>query len=105
MKLDRLVSTTKRPSADSIERARHVAGERVRRVEAQEGVEGDRERSLQQELAEIEAGAIGAFHGGERVLQGARDVATQLAAMGASVDSLIKTSQIKSSIKGVDDSA
>ena len=50
MKLDRLASTTQRLSRESIERARHVAGERIRRVDALEGVEGDRQRSLQQEM-------------------------------------------------------
>ena len=42
MKLDRLASTTQRLSQESLARARYVAGERIRRVEALEGVEGDR---------------------------------------------------------------
>ena len=53
MKLPSLASTTQHPTRESVERVRH-ADEQVRRVELMEGVEGDRQRSLQQELAEIE---------------------------------------------------
>lgn len=105
MKLNRLASTTQRPSQESSERARHVAGQRIRRVEALEGVESDRQRSLQQEIAEIAPGAIGAFKGGERVLQDARDVAAQLTALGPAVDELIKPTALPAAIKGVDDTA
>jgi hypothetical protein len=105
MKLDRLASTTQRPSQESIERARHVAGQRIRRVDALEGVEGDRQRSLQQEMAEIDPGAIGAFNGGEHVLQDARDVAAQVAALGAAADSLLKPASVPVASKGIDDSA
>ena len=83
MKLDRLASTTQRLSQESLARARYVAGERIRRVEALEGVEGDRQRSVQQEMAEIEPGAISAFKGGEQILQDARGLALQVAALGA----------------------
>jgi hypothetical protein len=69
MKLDRLSSTTPRLSQESMVRAHEVAGERIRRVEALEGVEGDRQRSVQQEILSIEPGAISDFNGGERVLQ------------------------------------
>ncbi|MBS1140816.1 MAG: hypothetical protein H6R13_2269 [Proteobacteria bacterium] len=105
MKLNRLVSTTQRPSQESIERARHVPDERIRRVEALEGAESDRQRSLQQEIAEIEPGAIGAFNGGEQVLQGAREVAAQLASLGTAVDGLIKPTSLAMNIHGVDDKA
>ena len=105
MKLDRLASTTQRPSQESIERARHVAGERIRRVEAQEGVEGDRQRSLQQEISEIEPAAIGAFSGAGQVLLGARELAAQVAALGPAADELFKQSALPLAVKGVDDSA
>lgn len=103
MKLNRLASTTQRPTQDAIERARHRPDEQVRRVEALEGVEGDRQRSLQQEIVEIEPGAIGAFNGGEQVLQGARDVAAQLAVLGSAVDALIKPVPVATAIHIVDD--
>lgn len=68
MKLSRLSSTTQRPTQESIERVRHVDEERIRRVEVMEGVEGDRQRSLQQEMAEIQPAALGDFHGEEKGL-------------------------------------
>lgn len=105
MKLNRLASTTQPPSQDAIERARHRPDEQVRRVEALEGVEGDRQRSLQQEIAEIEPGAIGPFNGGEQVMQGARDVAAQLAVLGSAVDALIKSAPVATAIHVVDDKA
>lgn len=103
MKLNRLASTTQSLSQDAIERARHRPDEQVRRVEALEGVESDRQRSLQREIAEIEPGAIGPFNGGEQVLQGARDVAAQLAVLGSAVDALIKPVPAATAIHIVDD--
>jgi len=105
MKLNRLESTTQRLSQGSRERARHVAGEQVRRVEALEGIEGDRQRSLQQEMAEIEAGAIGDFAGGRRVLQDAREVAAELAALGTAADELIKSDVPGAAACHIDDQA
>ena len=104
MKLDRLAGMTPRPSPESMEPARH-GDPRIRRVEALQGVEGDRQRSLQQEMAEIEAAAIGEFNGSEQALQGARDVAAQLAALGAALDDLIKPAGLPAVIPGVDDTA
>jgi hypothetical protein len=83
----------------------YVASERIRPVDALEGVNGDRQRSLQQDLGEIAPGAIGDFHGAEQVMQGARNVATQLVAMGKAADGLIKPSGLKVGIRGVDESA
>ena len=105
MKLDRLASTTQRLSPESSERARHVAAERIRRVDALEGVEGDRQRSLQQEISEIEPGAIGTFNGGGHILQDARDLAAQVAALGAAADHLIKPGSLPLAVEGIDDSA
>lgn len=105
MKLDRLASTTQRLSQESMERMRHVAGERIRRVDALEGVEGDRQRSLQQEISEIEPGAIAAFNGSEHVLQDAHELAVQVAALGAGADLLIKPGSLPPAGKGIDDSA
>ena len=91
MKLDRLTSTTQHLSPESSERARHVADETVLRVGAMEGVEGDRQRSLQQELANFDPQAVGAFNGGELIMATAHDMATQLSSLGNAANSLIKT--------------
>lgn len=105
MKLHRLSSTTQRISQESIERVRQSADEGVRRVELLEGIEGDRQRSLRQELAEIDPNAIGDFHGSEQLLQEARAVASQLAALGHSADDLVKSGAVPRKLCGVDDKA
>jgi hypothetical protein len=84
MKLNRLDSTTQPLSREAVARARHVAGEQVRRVEAPEGVEGDRQRSLQQELAEFDPRAIGPFEGNAHICGTPRSrAATEFAGAGA----------------------
>lgn len=105
MKLSRLSSTTQHSTQASIERGRHVDAERIRRVEVMEGIEGDRQRSLQQEMAEIESAALGDFHGEEKVLQEARDVAAQLLDAEIGTDSLIKPAVPLDRLIGVDDMA
>lgn len=104
MKLNRLESTTLRPPPDSLARAKNAGAERIRRVGALEGVEGERQRSLQQELAEIEPAAIGPFSGAELVLQDARDVAAELAALGAAADDLIMPAKLSPVLSHIDDS-
>lgn len=104
MKLNRLDSTTQRYSRESVERVRHVAEEQVRRIEASEGLEGDRQRSLQQELAEVDPKSLGPFMGREQVLQDARQVAAELALLGHNAESLIKTVALPASGLGIDDS-
>ena len=79
MKLDRLDSTTAHFSGDAVARAREAAAGSIRRVEAQEGVEGDRERSLRQELAEIDPRAVGPFAGQAQILDEAHRLAQELA--------------------------
>lgn len=103
MKLNRLESTTQRLSQESRAPARHVAGEPVRRVEALEGIDGDRQRSRQQEMAEIGAGALGDFAGGRRVLQDARALAAELAALGTAADELIKGDALNAATGHIDD--
>lgn len=76
MKLERLASTTETLSSEARERARVAAPEP--RVEAMEGVEGDRQRSLRQELDSVEQLAIGQFSGPAQQLASAREVAEQL---------------------------
>ena len=102
MKLDRLTSTTQHLSPESRERARHVADESILRVGAMEGIEGDRQRSLQQEIAEFDQKAVGAFDGGELVLAAAHDVASQLSALGNAANSLVKTPDMHLFQAGID---
>lgn len=103
MKLTRLLSTTQRATRESSERVRPADNEQIRRVEVMEGIEGDRQRTLQQEIAEVDPGAVGDFHGQERVLQGARDVAAQLLEMDFGTDSLIKPGVPLDRLIGIDD--
>ncbi len=102
MKLDRLSSTTQTLSPESRERARHVADETVLRVGAMEGVEGDRQRSLQQEISDFDQKAVGAFDGGALILAAAHDVATQLSTLGNAANSLVKTPDMRMLQTGVD---
>ena len=103
MKLPSLVSTTQRPTRESVERVRH-ADERVRRVELMEGVEGDRQRSLQQEIDEIEAAAIAPFEGQAQIQREASEAAAQLLALGAAADNLIKSDALPKVLPAVDES-
>lgn len=105
MKLTRLSSSTQRPTQESVDRLRHADDERVRRVEVMEGVEGDRQRSLQQEMAEVEPAALGDFHGEEKIHQEARDVAAQLLDLETGTDSLIKPGIRLDRLIGIDDIA
>lgn len=105
MKLNRLESTTQHHAPDALERARHGAGERVTRVEALEGLESDRQRSLQQELAEFDVRAIGDFAGGERVLADTRQVAAQLTRLGSHVSGLVKLPALSLHCSRIDDQA
>ena len=105
MKLDRLASTTQRPSGESSERARSVAPEQIRRVEAQEGIEGDRERSIQQEIATIDPKAIGSFAGEEQVRAGVHRLAARLVVGGGDVANLLKLSVLSARVGKVDESA
>lgn len=102
MKLDRLVSTTQSPSVDAAERVHHAAD--VRRVEAPEAVDGDRERSLQQELAEFDPRAAGPSAAGERMREEARAVAEQLANLGDKADDLLRP-DLPAGVGKVDESA
>jgi len=105
MKLTRLSSTTQRPSQESIDRQRQGESVRVRGVDLLEGVDGDRQRTLQQELAEIEPAAIAAFLGGEQILEDARRLAAEVAALGPAADELIKPAALARQLSGVDEQA
>lgn len=103
MKLSRLESTTQSHSPEVAERSRQSAAERVRRVEAMEGVEGDRQRSLQQEVAEVDPQAIGPFAGAEHVLEDARAVAAELTLLGTSASGLLKLRALSIPVERIDD--
>ena len=90
MKLSRLESTTQQHSPEAVERASHAQAQQIRRVEAMEGVVADRQRSLQQELADIDPRAQGPFAGGERILEDTRQLAAQLSELGSESNRLIK---------------
>ena len=106
MKLDRLASTTQRPTQESIDPVRRGERERIRRVELMEGIDGDRERSLRQELAEIDPGATADFAGQDQMRHEASEVAAQLVALGTAIDDLIKPGEVpRQIIPEVDDSA
>jgi hypothetical protein len=103
MQLNRLESTTQKQSSEAVERPRQLADDSVRRVEAAQGVEADRQRSLQQELAEFDPRAVGPFAGGERVMQDAREVAAQLASLGPAADAMLKLGPVARAFCQVDD--
>lgn len=91
MKLDRLTSTTQHLSQNAREHARHVAAEGVAQVVAIEGIEGDRQRSLQQEVAEFDQRVLDPFAGAGQVLAAAHEIAVQLVSRSSDVHSLVKT--------------
>jgi hypothetical protein len=105
MKLNRLESTTQHISHDAVERVEHVSAAGIRRVEAMEGIEGDRQRSLQQDMAEFDPKAIGPFEGSERALKDARQVAAQLTLLGNSANGLLKLRALSVARQRIDDEA
>ena len=71
-----------------------------------EGIEGDRQRSLRQELDEIEPAAMATFEGQAKILREASSVAAQLLTLGAAADVLIKADDLpRAVVPQVDDSA
>ena len=63
MKMSRLPSTTQQATPEAAERAALVQAGSVRRVEPMEGVVNERERSLQQDMAEVDPRAVGPLSG------------------------------------------
>lgn len=105
MKLSRLESTTQSHSPEAVERGRRQAAVRVRRVEAMEGAEGDRQRSLQQEIAEVDPRVLGPFAGAEQVLEDARQVAAELTLLGTNASGLLKLRALSIPAERIDDKA
>ena len=105
MKLNPLTASPQRPAPDTAAHL-HAADHRLLRVDAQEGVEADRQRSLQQELNEFEQSAIAPFHGSEHILADTRDLASKLTQMGAQAEQLMKPSgQLLRKLRAVDEAA
>lgn len=103
MQLKRLDSTTQTRAIDARESLRQPAGEQIRRVEALAAVENDRQRSLQQEMAEVDARSLGPFEGGEQVLLEARQVAARLIVLGGHGEALVKLRALSQFCPHVDD--
>jgi hypothetical protein len=82
MKTSRIISTTQSHSPEAAERALLANAQAVRRVEPMEGANNDRERSLQQDMAEIDPGSVGPYQGVERRRQQAARLAGQMAKLG-----------------------
>jgi hypothetical protein len=78
MKSQRLASTTERYAPQALERSSLAGAREIRRVEALEAIEGDRQRSLRQELDAADPGGHGLADGDDHVRQEAREVAEQL---------------------------
>lgn len=104
MKLPALSSTTQRATPESAARAKHAAVAAVRRVEAAEGVVADRERSLQQELDEVEAAAQAEFEGRARIQDEAHALAERLTREGLP-EGLLRTDVLRHQRPAVDDEA
>lgn len=90
MKLAPLSSGARTQAYKSLASMSHVVENKVHRVEALDSSSPDRKRSLQDEIAEIEPSAIGQFHGNERILQNARELAAELSALSGHISSLVK---------------
>jgi hypothetical protein len=105
MKLNRLESTTQRHSPEAIARGNRLAAQTVRRVEALEGLEGDRQRSLQQELAEFDQRVIGPFAGDGQVFQEARQIAAQLILRCGNLNGLVRLQALSLPCARIDDEA
>ncbi len=106
MKLNRFESASHHPSSgDMPERLAAAPGERIRRVEASDGLENQRQRSLRQELAgQPEVPQEPAAN--DVVARQAHHLATQIIDLGPQADQLVQVSVIENSgLHTVDDSA
>ena len=106
MKLNRFESAGYHPaSGDVPERLAAAPGERIRRIEASEGLENDRQRSLRQELAgQPEAAQESAAN--DAVANQAHHLAAQIVDLGSQADQLVRVSVLENSgLHTVDDSA
>ncbi len=103
MKLKLLPSRARTLAYNSPASLSHTLENKVPRVESLDIVSQDRKRSLQDEMAEIEPNAIGQFHGEEKVLQSARELAAKLSASSGHISSLVKLDSQPAQIHHIDD--
>ena len=78
MTLSRLASTTHQFPQDSVERGREASRQSIRRVEPIEPVINGRERSLMQELAEVDPRLSLPFAGGAKTQSATKEIARAL---------------------------
>ncbi len=106
MKLNRFESASYHPaSGDVPDRLAAVSDERIRRVEASEGLENQRQRSLRQELGEHPELARESA-GNDAAAEQAHHLAAQIVDLGPQADHLIRLSALESSgLHTVDDCA
>ncbi len=105
MKLARLEST-RLPSLHELHGPlRQPADLQIAPVDAAEGAAPDRQRSLQQEVAEIEAEALADFHGEALIMADAKALAEQLAHSETPLADLIRTESLRKQPHGVDEEA
>lgn len=103
MKLAPLPSGARKQAYSSLASLSHMVENKVHRVEALDSSSPDRKRSLQDEMAEIEPNAIGLFHGNERILQNARELAAELSALSGHISTLVKPGNHLAQIHRIDD--
>lgn len=109
MKLGRLVSETAFTAREGL--AVHVpsATLALHPVAGGEGLGGDRERSLQEEMAAIEALAIGEFSGEDKAREAAQEdahaVAAQIAGLGEQAGKLLSPQGLATHWNALDDQA
>jgi len=103
MKLNHLPSSTQGRPGESAERPQPAPDEKIRRVDAMSGIEGDRQRSLQQEIGVVDPRVLEPFAGSEQVLQGAKAVAAQLCTLGSNAAGLVKLRALATVIPHIDD--
>lgn len=78
MKTSRLTSTTQQTTPEASERSARAQANSVRRVEPMEGANNNNERSLQQDLAEIDPRVVGPYQGEERRRRDVHRLAEQM---------------------------
>ena len=105
MKLDRLTSTTAKPSQEALERGREAVAQDFRRVEASEGVDPDRQRSLQQELRAAHADSASVLKGEAQAAATARLVVQTLGQLGAQRQGLIALRGLSTVLPRIDEQA
>ena len=103
MKLTTLTSGLRSPAPACWTQSAPADDLRVLRVEALDSTSPDRQRTLQQEMFEIEPNAVAQFHGNERILEDARALAAELSAVPGSLSRLVKADHRTVCLPHIDD--